>query len=99
MATFIATYDLNKMYNPHQCFMDAAIKLGWSPWIKGSDNRWHKLPNTTISGEFSSQDAAVKAFQAIEPAAEKELKQPITVEKWIVAQYSMGSFISDDVTS
>lgn len=95
MPTFIACYDLNDRNNPHQDFLEAAEKLGWAPWILGSSKKWNRLPNTTLHGTFDDKDAAVDAFKAIEPAAEKTLGRAITVEKWIVAQYSTATFYSD----
>ncbi|MFI7957438.1 hypothetical protein, partial [Acinetobacter baumannii] len=61
-----------------------------------SDGIWHKLPNTTLRGEFEDHDAAVKAFKAIRPKAEKELGYKITVEKWFLAGYIQSSFESDE---
>lgn len=99
MATFIATYDLNDKNNPHGEYLDAAEKCGWYPWIKASNGKWYRLPNTTLKGEFETKDAAVAAFKSIKGVAEKELGSTITVEKWIVAQYSASSFDSDWVVT
>lgn len=95
MAIFIACYDLKDKNNPHQDFLEAAEALGWGPWIKGSNGKLYKLPNTTLEGTFADKEAAVRAFKAIKPAAEKTLGSPITVEKWIVAKYSEATFSSD----
>lgn len=99
MPLFIACYDLNEKNSPHSEFLAAADDLGWSTWIKGSDGKWHRLPNTTLEGTFPDRDAAVKAFKAIKPAAEKKLGKTIVVEKWIVAHYSNATFSSDESTT
>ncbi|PST17954.1 hypothetical protein C7U61_16725 [Rhizobium sp. JAB6] len=97
MALFIATYDLGEAHSPHSAFLKAAKSLGWEPWIKGSSEpKWRKLPNTTLEATFSDIDAAVTAFKAIKPAAERELGYSITIEKWIVIQYTEARFRSDE---
>ena len=97
MANFIATYDLNDKNNPHDEYLEAAEKCGWYPWIRASDSKWYRLPNTTLKGEFDTKDAAVAAFKSIKGVAEKSLGSTITVEKWFVAQYSASSIDSDHV--
>ncbi len=96
MARFIATYDLtNTNPSPYTEFRDAAINLGWSIWILSSESVWYRLPNTTLVGEFSDMEAAKKAFHAIKGKAEAKLGRAITVEKYIIANYSSSNFISD----
>ena len=97
MASFIACYDLNDKNNPHQEFMEAAKKNGWEPWIKSTEKKWYRLPNTTIVGVFDNQAAAVASFNKIKVDAEVTLKHPITVEKWFVGQYTTSNFNSDSV--
>lgn len=96
MPKFVASYDLNNRNNPHTEFLQAAETLGWVTWVQSSDGTWYRLPNTTLRGDFDDHEAAVKAFKAIKPKAEKELGSTITVEKWIVAGYSGSSFDSDE---
>ncbi len=96
MPTFIATYDLNNRNSPHEKFRDAALRNDWQIWILSSDKKWYRLPNTTLVGTFSNRDAAVAAFKAIQPDAEQQLGSKITVEKWIVAEYSGATFNSDE---
>ncbi|WP_018900408.1 hypothetical protein [Rhizobium sp. 2MFCol3.1] len=96
MPKFIACYDLNERNNPHSEFLKAAYDLGWSVWIKDSGGEWNKLPNTTLKGTFTDSDAAVKAFKDIKPAAEKKLGKSITIEKWVVANYSSATLHSDE---
>jgi hypothetical protein len=97
MPRFIASYDLNEQNSPHYEFLEAAKKHGWEPWILSSNNKWYRLPNTTLAGSFDNQEAAVSAFKAIKPSAEAELGSSITLEKWIVANYSESTFISDQI--
>lgn len=97
MPRFIASYDLNEKNSPHYEFIAAAEKHGWSLWIKASDDKWYRLPNTTLVGEFTNQETAVEAFKAIKPTAESELGGSITIEKWIVANYTVANFNSDQI--
>jgi hypothetical protein len=96
MPAFIATYDLNESNSPHFAFLQAAEELGWVTWIRSSKPDWNRLPNTTLRAEFGTLDEAVKSFKSIKPEAEKTLRSTITVEKWIVVQYSTARFISDE---
>ncbi|SMF65785.1 hypothetical protein SAMN02982989_3404 [Xaviernesmea oryzae] len=99
MASFIASYDLNDKNDPHDEYLAAAEKCGWYPWILASDDKWYRLPNTTLKGEFDTKDAAVAAFKSIKGIAEKSLGKSITVEKWIVVQYTTATFNSDETQS
>lgn len=97
MATFIACYDLKETSpKPHNEFLEAAKQHGWEPWILARDNIWYRLPNTTLVGQFDSQELAVAAFKAIRPDAEKALGVSIVVEKWFVAKYVGANFNSDE---
>jgi hypothetical protein len=100
MTRFIACYDLKETRpDPHSDYLAAAEGERWYAWLQGSDQKWYRLPNTTLVGEFSNREAAVAAFKAIKPAAEKTLGKAITVEKWIVADYSAATFNSDETTT
>ena len=97
MPNYIATYDLKKTNpEPYGAFLEAAESLGWNTWIKSDGGEWYRLPNTTLEGEFKDIDAATHAFHAIKPSAEASLGRTITVEKFIVAQYSTAKFNSDE---
>lgn len=95
MARFIATYDLDDAFSPHGAFFDAALDAGWEAWASTGD-MWNRLPNTTLLGTFTNQDAAVASFKAIKPVAEAKLGHTITVEKWFLAQYSTATVSSDE---
>jgi len=95
MPRFIASYDLNEKNSPHYEYLSAAEKHGWSLWVLASNDKWYRLPNTTLVGEFDTHDAAVAAFKAIKATAEAELGASITVEKWFVAAYTTNTFNSD----
>ena len=98
MASFIVSYDLEDTNNPHSAFLAAAKKLGWTSWVPTNADNYYKLPNTTLSGHFTSLDAAVHAFEAIKPAAESALRKSIKVEKHFLTEYTLASVDSDDVS-
>lgn len=97
MAKFTVCYDLDASNNPHSSFIEAAISLGWQTWVRGTDKKWHKLPDTTLRGEFGDHAAALKAFKAIKPAAEKLLGQQILIEKYYLVESSGVSLTSNEV--
>ncbi len=97
MAMFVACYDLNDTNKPHGDFLAAAIASGWSQWVLANDKKWYKLPNTTIRGDFTDHDTAMKSFHSIKPAAEKSLGKKITLEKYFVTAYTHASLDSDVV--
>jgi hypothetical protein len=100
MTRYIACYDLKETRpDPHASYLTAAEANGWSPWLFASDKKWYRLPNTTLVGEFTNRDAAVASFKAIKSAAEKTLARTITVEKWIVADYTAATFASDETST
>ena len=99
MASFIAAYDLGEAHSPHSAFLKAAKNLGWEPWIQASSDKWYRLPNTTLKGTFSTTDAAVTAFKGIKAPAERDLGYSITIEKWIVAEYTTARFNSDEIVA
>jgi len=97
MPTFIASYDLKETRpDPHQVFIEKAEKRGWSVWIKSSDDKWYRLPNTTLEGTFDTREEAAAALKATRADTEEEIGIRVTMEKWIVAQYSGASFNSDE---
>jgi hypothetical protein len=98
MPRFLATYDLKETKpDPHETFLEAAKPYGWEPWIKGSD-KWYRLPNTTLWGTFDDKEKAIAALKATRADTEKEIGIKVTMEKWIVVQYSDSSFVSDVTT-
>ncbi|WP_342723998.1 hypothetical protein AAFG07_33645 [Bradyrhizobium sp. B097] len=97
MPNFITTYDLVETRpDPHETFLEKAMARGWSVWKKGSDGRLYRLPNTTLTGSFANQDLAVAALKATRADTQRELGVKVSMEKWIVAQYSGSVFASDE---
>jgi hypothetical protein len=94
---FIASYDLIETKpDPHKAFLENAKKHGWGDaWIKGENGKWYRLPNTTLVGTFGTRDEAVAALKATKADTEKEIRTKVTMEKWIVADYTNATFDSD----
>jgi len=62
MTAFIACYDLKETDpKPHGEFLKQAAKRGWSVWISTTDE-FKRLPNTTLTGDFSDVNAAGEAL-------------------------------------
>lgn len=96
MPTFIVSYDLrNTTPDPHSKFLEVAGKKGWLAWILSSDNVWYRLPNTTLVGDFTTQEDAVRALESTRSTTASEIGGQVILEKWIVAQYGSARFDSD----
>lgn len=96
MATFILSYDLRKTTpDPHAKFIEAAVKNGWMPWILSGDNVWYQLPNTTLVGDFATEQDAVRALESTRSATQAQIGGQVILEKWIIAQYASARFDSD----
>lgn len=96
MPIFLASYDLKETTpDPHTVFLKKAVEQGWKLWILSSDNKWYRLPNTTLEGTFPDRPAAITALKAAQAATEREIGRAVTMEKWIVAEYSGATFNSD----
>jgi hypothetical protein len=96
MPTFNATYDLKETNpDPHAKFLEQARKHGWNYWILSSGNVWYRLPNTTLDGTFDTIAAAEQALHATRAATEAEMGRVVTMEKWVISQYTTGRFNSD----
>lgn len=96
MTAFIATYDLRETNpGPHSEFLEQADKNGWSPWLL-IDGEWHRLPNTTLIGDFTDKPAAVAALKKTRADTEREMGRKVTMEKWIVAPRGDISIVSND---
>jgi hypothetical protein len=96
MTTFIASYDLKETNpDPHSTFLAESRKRGWNYWILGSNNIWYRLPNTTLVGDFSNVAAAEAALESTRAATEVQMGRVVTMEKWVVADYSSARFNSD----
>lgn len=96
MASFTLCYDLDKTNNPNKAYLEAAVGLGWKAWVHGTDKKWHKLPDTTLRGDFENRDAALKAFNKIKPEAEKILGKPLKIEKYFLVESSAVALSSDE---
>jgi hypothetical protein len=96
MATFIATYDLRQTNpDPHSKFLEKSRVFGWNYWILSDNSIWYRLPNTTLVGTFETMAAAEQALQATRTATQTDLGVAVTMEKWIIAQYTPARFNSD----
>jgi preprotein translocase subunit Sec63 len=99
MPKFIASYDLKETYpDPHSPFLQKAEAAGWALWILSGNQKWYRLPNTTLVGEFADKDTAVNALKQARSDTQQEIGTTVTMPKWIVAEYSTATFISDDTT-
>jgi hypothetical protein len=61
----------------------------------GSNDQWYRLPNTTLAGVFDTTALAEAALEKTRAATEKAIGITVTIEKWIVAEYSSARFNSD----
>ena len=96
MPMFIVSYDLKETDpDPHQTFLEKAKEHGWKLWIKGKSGTSYRLPNTTLEGSFDTRAEAVTALKATRNDTAEELGIKVTMEKWIVAEYSGSTFDSD----
>lgn len=97
MAKYIASYDLEDTDpSPYNVFLEAAAENGWSPWIQGKLDKWYRLPNTTLVGEFLSLDDAVDALRQARISAEKSIGVRLNMPKWIVSERAVAKFTSDE---
>jgi len=96
MARYIAVYDIaDTNPDPHSEFITQGEKLGWVTWVWAPTlQKWYKLPNTTLIGDFADRDAAKAAFNGAAKAARAE-KGKLTIEKYFIADYGSGVFDSD----
>ncbi|MCC8966143.1 hypothetical protein H8A95_28425 [Bradyrhizobium sp. Pear76] len=96
MPTYLASYDLKETNpDPHSTFLKQAAAYKWKLWILGSNNIWYRLPNTTLQGTFANMDAAEAALKAVRDATEREMGRTVTMNKWIIAEYGVARFNSD----
>ncbi|MCP3460568.1 hypothetical protein [Bradyrhizobium sp. CCGUVB23] len=62
----------------------------------GSNNLWYRLPHTTLQGTFAEIGVAELALEAARAATEREMRSPVTINKWIIVQYDSDRFNSDE---
>lgn len=100
MSYFIVSYDLQSSgQDPHEEFITQAEALGWAPWIYASaKEKWYKLPNTVLIGDFASHDVALSAFKSTIAATTNSMGRAVKVEKFFLAAYSRPSFKSDVIS-
>jgi hypothetical protein len=98
MSDYFVTYDLEETRpDPHSAFLDEAEAVGWSRWIWGTkNNKWLRLPNTSLVGDFPTQAAAKKAFDDAVAATALKIGRSVDVEKFLLAAYSSATFNSDE---
>ena len=97
MTRYFACYDLEDTYpSPHAVFIEKADSQGWYPWILSDIKVFHRLPNTTLIGDFANMDAAVNALKAARTATQGEIGVTVDLEKWIVTERGAARFHSDD---
>lgn len=97
MPDFLATYDLQSTHpDPHTEFLNQATKNGWRLWkLSTAQNKWYRLPNTTLEGPFNNRDAAVAALKKTQADTAAALGRTVNMEKWIVVEYSGAAWNSD----
>jgi hypothetical protein len=98
MPDYLVTYDLRETSpDPHGEFIRQSDARGWSPYKWGPQSqKWLRLPNTTLVGDFATRDAAKAAFDEAKKATEGAIGQTVTVEKYILVAYSNWLFDSDE---
>lgn len=97
MPSFIACYDLEDITpSPYQAFWTAAEQKGWKRWIDGNSGKSYRLPNTTLTGDFPSEEAAIQALKDTHSRAQGAIGRMFKMPKWIVAPCSTATFNSDD---
>jgi len=99
MTAFIACYDLKETDpKPHGEFLKQAAKRGWSVWISTTDE-FKRLPNTTLTGDFSDVNAAGEALKDTRSATQTALGIAVALEKWYVGPIGAGLISSDEKKS
>lgn len=97
MAKYLCSYDLEEAFAArHPVFLKQAVAHGWEAWVLGGNNLWYRLPYTTLQGTFADIGVAELAFEATRAAAEREMRSPVTINKWIIVQYDSDRFSSDE---
>lgn len=98
MTSYFVSYDLTATNpGPHSEFLDQAELQGWSRWAWGSQTeKWFRLPNTFLIGDFPTRDAAKKAFDDTKTATARAIGRSVIVEKFFLAEYSSALFASDE---
>jgi len=100
MPSFIACYDLKETNpSPHTKFLEKALANKWFLWIRASNGKAYRLPNTTLIGIFATRDAAVAALEKTRADTQAELGRTVTMPKWIVALYDGAQFDSDEMSA
>lgn len=98
MLTYLVTYDLKWAADtPYDEFRHVASAFGWRSWLLGDDEHWYQLPDTTLAGEFASQEAAEAVLFAARDAAAATTRKAIVIQKWVIVAYSTARFTSDHV--
>lgn len=97
MTEYVACYDLQSAFDPYSQFLDQAEAKGWRRWIWGPNaQKWLRLPNTTLLGEFASASAAKAAFDSAVAATTLEIGSKVIVTKHLIGTFSETSFQSDE---
>ncbi len=100
MQRYLLTYDLKKTSpDPRSIVRSELRNAGWHSRLIKGDLSW-AYPNTTMSGRFEDDDAAVSAYRsAIRNAkaeAAKEGKGAVVIEKVYITQRTEVLFETDD---
>jgi hypothetical protein len=96
MPTYIASYDLKETSpDPHSKFLEQAVAHNWKLWILATNGIWYRLPNTTLQGTFADMTAAERALENTRAATQAAMGRTVTMNKWIVVEYSDSRFDSD----
>lgn len=97
MTQFLASYDLTAKRSPHSEFLDQAEKVGWSRWIWGpKTQKWLRLPNTTLVGDFASSNAAKTALDRALSATSAALGTTVEMPKHLIGTFTGTNYNSDE---
>ena len=95
MPRFVVTYDLRQSApKPHAKFLEFATEAGWATWVRGG-GKWHKLPNTTLEGQFDTIEDALAAFDTAVRLTEAELGVTKILEKIFIVSHETGRIRSN----
>ncbi|PZO81663.1 MAG: hypothetical protein DI629_03755 [Mesorhizobium amorphae] len=97
MPQFMISYSLS-LHQPYllRAFKEHAQRHGLSPWVRGVDQSFYRLPDANLIGEFASMQDAQTAFHAARREAARENNASLPMPKWVIAEIVTGEFESDD---
>ena len=98
MPAYLVTYELNRVSSRRSTeFVEHAQIFGWSPWVDGAPHGLLKLPSSALHGNFIDRNVAMDAFKRAVQAANRGWRDRMAVDKWIISDYSVTTFQTNDV--